>query len=57
MSQYKFLADNKGPYFGAGEDGHINQGFYQARVANPVVTWEKAKTLNLGLSTQFLNGK
>lgn len=56
MSQYKFLADNKGPYFGAGEDGHINQGFYQARVANPVVTWEKAKTLNLGLSTQFLNG-
>ena len=27
MSQYKFLADNKGPYFGAGEDGHISKAF------------------------------
>ena len=52
MSQYKFLADNKGPYFGAGEDGHINQGFYQARVANPGKLCFSIES-NLGKSKDF----
>lgn len=55
MSQYKFT--DKSAYFGAGEDGSITQGFYQARVANPLVTWEKAQTMNIGFSSQFLNNK
>lgn len=55
LSQYKFTGNSA--YFGAGEDGAITQGFYQARVANPLVTWEKAQTTNLGFASQFFDGK
>ncbi|MDO4179993.1 MAG: TonB-dependent receptor [Bacteroidales bacterium] len=33
------------------------QGIYETVTANPLVTWETAKTWNIGLSTQFLGGK
>ena len=55
LSQYKFTGNSA--YFGSGEDGAITQGFYQARVANPIVTWEKAQTTNIGFASQFLDGK
>ena len=53
VSQYKF--EDIGAYFGAGEDGKINKAFALARVANPLVTWETAKTGNIGFSANFLN--
>ncbi len=52
LSQYKF---GTGAYFGTGSDGKINKGFYLDRVANPIVTWESAKTMNVGFSANFLN--
>lgn len=59
LSQYKFgqNADNEGTgaYFGAGTDGKINKGFYLARVANPLVTWESSRMINAGISANFLN--
>lgn len=54
MSTYEFTT---GAYFGAGENGTINKGFMLARTANPLVTWEKANTLNLGFSSTFFNNK
>lgn len=32
-------------------------GIYESVTANPLVTWEKAKTWNIGFSSQFLDGK
>ncbi|MDE6336910.1 MAG: SusC/RagA family TonB-linked outer membrane protein, partial [Muribaculaceae bacterium] len=55
ISQYKYT--DTGAYFGAGADGKINKGFYLSRVANPLVTWESAKTMNAGFSANFLNNK
>lgn len=55
LSQYKYT--DEGAYFGAGEDGKINKGFYLARVANPLVTWESAQTMNAGFSAYFFNNK
>lgn len=37
--------------------GSINKALYLSRTANPLVTWETARTTNLGFSSQFLNGK
>lgn len=37
--------------------GSQNKGLYLSRTANPLVTWETARTTNLGFSSQFLNGK
>lgn len=54
MSTYEFTT---GAYFGAGENGTINKGFMLARTANPLVTWEKVNTLNLGFSSTFFNNK
>ena len=55
VSQYKY--SDIGAYFGAGEDGKINKGFYLERVANPLVTWESAETMNVGFTANFLNNK
>lgn len=52
LSQYKF---GKGLVFG--EEAAVNKSMYLARTANPNVTWETAKTFNLGFSSQFLNNK
>ena len=37
--------------------GSVNKAMYLSRTANPEVTWETARTTNLGFSSQFLNGK
>lgn len=55
MEQYLF--NDKSPYFGEVGKGHITQGIYLNRVANPLVTWESATTWNLGFSSYFLNSK
>lgn len=61
ISKYQYLSTYQftqtGAYFGAGEKGSINKGFYLTRTANPLVTWETANTLNLGISSTFLNNK
>lgn len=55
MEQYMF--NGTSPYFGKGENGKLTQGLYLSRVANPLVTWEKANTWNAGFSAYFLNSK
>lgn len=55
VSQYLF--DGNGAYFGAGADGKINKAFYLSRVANPLVTWESAQTMNVGINVAFFNNR
>lgn len=55
MSQYKF--SDVGAYFGAGTSGKINKAFVLSRVANPLVTWESAQTMNIGFTANFLNNR
>lgn len=62
LSQYKYQVKDDwnqqgNAYFGEGSDATITKGFYLARVANPVVTWESATTMNAGFSASFLNDK
>ena len=51
MTQYQFTS--YAPYF----DGAPVQGFSMARTANPLITWEKATTVNLGFVAGFGGGK
>lgn len=37
--------------------GSLEKALYLSRTANPLVTWETARTTNLGFSAQFLDGK
>lgn len=58
MSQFKFINgddpfQSNGAMFGDG----VEKGLYLARTANPLVTWETARTTNIGFSAQFLDGK
>lgn len=53
MSQYQFNKDN---FTAFGENPAVVKGLYESRTANPLVTWEKAKTWNIGISSQFLDG-
>lgn len=52
LTQYKFT---DGVIFG--EDLSVNKTLNMALTANPNVTWETAKTFNIGFSSQFLNNK
>lgn len=52
LTQYKFT---DGVIFG--EDLNVNKTLNMTRTANPNVTWETAKTFNLGFSSQFLGNK
>lgn len=54
MSQYLFTDSGTG---GSVQFGDVEKAMYLARTANPLVTWETARTTNLGFSAQFLNGK
>ncbi len=58
LSRYGFIAtdvlEHKGSGVMFGET--VNKGLYQMVSANPNITWEKAKTYNIGVSAQFLNG-
>jgi len=51
VSQYKF-GDTPVMF---GEE--VQKAMYEARTANPDVTWETAKTMNIGFQSQFLDGK
>lgn len=53
LSIYSFNNDKS---YAFGTDPSYVQGVYETRTANPLVTWEKAKTWNVGFSAQFLNG-
>lgn len=50
LSQYLFNSSSI-------QFGETNKGLYLSRTANPAVTWETARTTNLGFSAQFLDGK
>lgn len=52
VSQYKFNTDISSCF---GES--VVKGLYESRTANPLITWEKAKTFNIGFNSQFLDGK
>ena len=54
LSMYSF---NSSKSYAFGTDPSYVQGIYETRTANPLVTWEKAKTWNIGFSAQFLHGK
>lgn len=54
LSIYSFNQDKS---YAFGTDQSYVQGVYETRTANPLVTWEKAKTWNVGFSAQFLQGK
>lgn len=54
LSIYSFNQDKS---YAFGTDPSYVQGVYETRTANPLVTWEKAKTWNVGFSAQFLQGK
>lgn len=54
LSIYSF---NKDKSYAFGTNPSYVQGVYETRTANPLVTWEKAKTWNVGFSAQFLQGK
>ena len=54
LSMYSF---NSSASYAFGTDPSYVQGVYETRTANPLVTWEKAKTWNAGFSAQFLSGK
>lgn len=54
LSIYSFNQDKS---YAFGTDPSYVQGVYETRTANPLVTWEKAKTWNIGFSAQFLQGK
>lgn len=55
MSQYKFIDLSKTSSMCFGDEAV--KATYESRTANPFITWEKAKTWNVGFSSQFLNGK
>lgn len=55
MSQYKFIDLNNTSSMCFGDE--VVKAIYESRTANPLITWEKAKTWNLGFSSQFLDGK
>jgi len=60
MSQYKFGDSNYSqysPYFGTGSDAKVHKTFVRSVIANPDITWETARTLNVGFNASFLHGK
>ena len=60
ISAYQYLsmyAINTGAHAYFGKETTAVEGLYQSVTANPFVTWESAKTWNIGISTQFFNGK
>ena len=54
LSMYSFNTDS---YYAFGKTPVSVQSIYETVTANPLVTWETAKTWNIGFSSQFLNGK
>lgn len=60
LSRYGFISTNSGQqHYGSGVmfGDDVLKGLYQMVAANPDITWETAKTFNIGLQTQFLENK
>jgi len=59
LSRYGFIEDGKQEYLGSGVmfGDDVYKGLYQMVAANPEITWETAKTTNIGIQAQFLNNK
>jgi len=58
VAAYQYLTEyayGSGVTFSA--DNTVNKSLYMVRTANPLITWEKAQTINAGFSAQFLQGK
>lgn len=55
--QYLSMYGFNNSAYAFGEEPVYVQGVYETVTANPLVTWETAKTWNVGLSSQFLGGK
>ncbi|WP_280750886.1 MULTISPECIES: TonB-dependent receptor [unclassified Parabacteroides] len=58
LSRYGFISSNKG-FKGSGVmfGDEVYKAIYQMVEANPNITWETAKTWNIGLQAQFLDNK
>lgn len=54
---YQFLSQYMFSDGGTSFNGEVVKALYLARTANPDITWEKAKTWNVGFNAQFLDGK
>lgn len=59
ISAYQYLAMYaiNSTHYAFGKETVSAEGIYQSVTANPLVTWETAKTWNIGISTQFFDGK
>ena len=58
LSMYGFVQSGATPpLYTFGTDPVFAESIYETVTANPLVTWETAKTWNVGFSAQFLNGK
>lgn len=55
MSQYQFIDLNEKKSMCFGDE--VVKALYESRTANPLITWEKAKTWNVGFSSQYFGGK
>lgn len=60
LNLYSYRGDSSYPVnnnYAFGTTPTLVQSVSQTRTANPLVTWETAHTMNVGLSSLFLNGK
>lgn len=60
LSRYKFIASDDAVEHKAGGvmfGDNVYKGLFEALTKNPDITWETAKTTNVGFSAQFLNGR
>lgn len=60
ISPYQYLsmyAFNTSAHAAFGKEPVSQEGIYETVTANPLVTWETARTWNIGISTQFFNGR
>ena len=58
VAAYQYLTEyayGSGATFGT--ENAVNKSMYMVRTANPLITWEKAQTYNVGISSQYLDGK
>lgn len=59
LQQYEYVKEEEGKpknsyIFGVGDN--LVTGIRQGRIANPNVSWEKARKFNIGIETGFFNG-
>jgi len=58
VAAYQYLTEyayGSGTTFGT--ENSVNKSMYLVRTANPLITWERAQTYNVGVSSQYLDGK